>query len=1505
MEKHQKYLREAVVYSFLVSVVILSAGFIQRQFKSGVLLSYLDSSSQSAAAAAATPPNMVPAIPHYSCSSGSAPWFRGTTPTDYLCYGGNTTTMFPANVYYTCPVGDTLVYTSSSYNCSVPQPAPTTWQIGGSIYHNWYYVYPVYNWSTGPITSTYAVISAGAVNKTIDYSITTYSGTPQHLTFDWALMNQYESQNSYGYWSCCSMNSSLGLYVDNVKVASLTTDTEDTYQNTSDPSFVRIGPPSRLLNGSTVYFYEIPVSYTIPAGQHTIVWRLQGSGNGTNDTYGLLNNISTLLPPQTTPSPVTTASTTASAPTVTLNAAQTLIASGSSTTLTWSSTNATSCTASGPNFSGTIGTSGGPQSTGKITSNQTYNITCIGAGGTQTVSVTVKVFTKSPPSNLKAIYYNTGKVVLNWQSNTAGIESGFDIERADNLTTDPSAFYPLTTTNKSISTAVDDFSASTTYPTSSGESYRVRAILPDSSYTDFSNIANASNCMKLSGNGPRKIVFMRGRATDGDTDTLTANYLSSVYSIINNGFTTIDPMKSYINQFSFYVDIKNVNETPSAGFIDDPTDITKSFYDKSVNDVVKNSSSCGNDASGYFFITGVPSKDGGGGGYVSYLGPGIEYLNPTEISKATVPLWMVAIHEFGHGFAKLFDEYIKSDDEPFDYINYWVTSMPSYLYANMENCSVEPNIDFRSSIDGRFYGSTSGGSVFGDEGCTYLNTFSSGHTFYRPNTDSIMEGIAALSYKFNVISCGYMVSAILGEPVDKAHAQTHWPAVDVSGNPNVLKNSKGSPIGCMAMNTVQAGIPSFSPTPAVVSIGLDMTTSQLQLTISTSSDFYAITKYDIFGSNTAGKLGTLLATITSSRISTSSPTTYTDPGLTKGGNYCYTVVDTNTNSLSATSTQVCDDIAAPQNLTLTKVSISSIKLSWGYTATAQDGFIIEAANVSQGGSQPSGDVSWSTIKTVAKTVRSLTLTGIAKGKLHYYRVTAYNSTSKSSPSNAVYFDNTAPTVPILQPIQIGFGSVNINGVYSWAKFARILWNNSIDDFDNVGGFRAAGYNVFRYYSGSRVLAYSLGAGTENSQGEGRANGYDQAVFDDGMMAYDAERIDDPYSLKAGSTYCYTVQAFDLAGNTTVESNKQCAVVPAAPPAGVTATQQSLNRDAASTSSVSSIKVTSSNNTSGSVSSSVAIPAASSCPAGFSASSVTGSGVNCVSDTTNAAGLSSAVLVRNTPVAPLAVSAPTAPTVSNCQPTPADQSYTGTTAGSVWGSGPYTNDSTIAAAAVHQGLLKVGQMGTIHVTSVGNLASFTGSTKNGVTTYGWGSFCGVNLSLVNNAGTVTTVNTQSSFATSLNTAISLNPNINIGSAPLPPGAPAAPVIPTAPSSPAPISAPTVSNCQPTPADQSYTGTTAGSVWGSGPYTNDSTIAAAAVHQGLLKVGQMGTIHVTSVGNLASFTGSTKNGVTTYGWGSFCGVNLSLVGGVSINTSNTQYSLSNAASVLEAIKSIFGF
>jgi hypothetical protein len=59
----------------------------------------------------------------------------------------------------------------------------------------------------------------------------------------------------------------------------------------------------------------------------------------------------------------------------------------------------------------------------------------------------------------------------------------------------------------------------------------------------------------------------------------------------------------------------------------------------------------------------------------------------------------------------------------------------------------------------------------------------------------------------------------------------------------------------------------------------------------------------------------------------------------------------------------------------------------------------------------------------------------------------------------------------------------------------------------------------------------------------------------------------------------------------------------------------------------------------------------------------------------------------------------------------------------------------------------------------------------------------------------------------------------------------------------------------------TGSVNGSVWGTETYTLDSTLAAVAVHMGIVQPGKTGIIRVTVIPSLPAYQGSTRNGVTS--------------------------------------------
>jgi hypothetical protein len=85
----------------------------------------------------------------------------------------------------------------------------------------------------------------------------------------------------------------------------------------------------------------------------------------------------------------TTVTVTTPAPTLALSVTPASVITGGSSQLSWTSNNATACAASG-NWSGSQNLSGS-QSTGAITANSTYTLTCSGAGGSIARSVSVTV----------------------------------------------------------------------------------------------------------------------------------------------------------------------------------------------------------------------------------------------------------------------------------------------------------------------------------------------------------------------------------------------------------------------------------------------------------------------------------------------------------------------------------------------------------------------------------------------------------------------------------------------------------------------------------------------------------------------------------------------------------------------------------------------------------------------------------------------------------------------------------------------------------------------------------------------------------------------------------------------------------------------------------------------------------------------------------------------------------------------------------------------------------
>ena len=160
-------------------------------------------------------------------------------------------------------------------------------------------------------------------------------------------------------------------------------------------------------------------------------------------------------------------------------------------------------------------------------------------------------------------------------------------------------------------------------------------------------------------------------------------------------------------------------------------------------------------------------------------------------------------------------------------------------------------------------------------------------------------------------------------------------------------------------------------------------------------------------------------------------------------------------------------------------------------------------------------------------------------------------------------------------------------------------------------------------------------------------------------------------------------------------------------------------------------------------------------------------------------------------------------------------------GSIWGTGVYTSDSDICTAALHAGVIGTSG-GAILALEQSGQESYPASTANGVESRAWGAY-------------------GSSFIFEAK-------------------GPRAVVSGTAPACGRfdPSVGTLTCHCPSAPST--------GAVWGSGPYTADSDICAAALHAGVLD-GMERDVTVLALPGLDRYTGTIRNGVTTRDWGAY--------------------------------------
>jgi hypothetical protein len=174
-------------------------------------------------------------------------------------------------------------------------------------------------------------------------------------------------------------------------------------------------------------------------------------------------------------------------------------------------------------------------------------------------------------------------------------------------------------------------------------------------------------------------------------------------------------------------------------------------------------------------------------------------------------------------------------------------------------------------------------------------------------------------------------------------------------------------------------------------------------------------------------------------------------------------------------------------------------------------------------------------------------------------------------------------------------------------------------------------------------------------------------------------------------------------------------------------------------------------------------------------------------------------------------------------------------GALWGTGWYTVDSSICSAAIHSGAIKAAKGGKVTVKAKKGLRKYKGTKANSFTSEDYGEFH--DSFVVNDSadGNGTPKKGEAEKISCSDTVESLghkdDDKLDVTCPP---------------------------SCK-------SAGTT---VWGSGPYTGDSSICRAAIHAGVITDEDGGSVKLEiKDGGDKTYTGSKKNGVKTEDYGTY--------------------------------------
>ena len=174
--------------------------------------------------------------------------------------------------------------------------------------------------------------------------------------------------------------------------------------------------------------------------------------------------------------------------------------------------------------------------------------------------------------------------------------------------------------------------------------------------------------------------------------------------------------------------------------------------------------------------------------------------------------------------------------------------------------------------------------------------------------------------------------------------------------------------------------------------------------------------------------------------------------------------------------------------------------------------------------------------------------------------------------------------------------------------------------------------------------------------------------------------------------------------------------------------------------------------------------------------------------------------------------------------------TGKKDGRIWGgqNNIYTDDSNVATAAVHAGLVKVGETKRVTVKVLADQGSYPSITRCGITSTKYGAWHGA-YKLIEASQPTTAQSSAPANMTGYRGKNGQTFTFNV------------------------------------------TGKKDGRIWGGqrNIYTDDSDLATAVVHAGIIKAGQTGEVRVTILADQGSYPSITRNGISSTSYGAWKG------------------------------------